>query len=93
MRFLRSWLAVAAVVTTLVAVAVGGTSAVAARTGQKTTVDGTQQSSGSPPGVIPALQQWSGTSGTFQLGPQSRIIVDASSLSGEAATLRDDVAA
>jgi hypothetical protein len=51
------------------------------------------QSSGSPPGVVPALRQWSGTSGTFQLGPQSRIVVDASSLSGEGAQLRDDIAA
>lgn len=51
------------------------------------------KSSGSPPGVVPALRQWSGASGTFQLGSQSRIVVDASSLSGEGAQLRDDIAA
>src|SRR5262245_33066617 len=54
---------------------------------------GGQQPSGSPPGVVPALQQWAGASGTFQLGPQSRIVVDATTVSGEAATLHDDLAA
>ncbi|HMG31161.1 MAG TPA: family 20 glycosylhydrolase [Jiangellaceae bacterium] len=46
-----------------------------------------------PPGVVPALREWSPGLGAFQLGAASRIVVDASSLAGEAGRLRDDLAA
>ena len=46
-----------------------------------------------PPGVVPALREWSPSPGAFRLGAASRIVVDASSLAGEAGRLRDDLAA
>jgi hexosaminidase len=46
-----------------------------------------------PQGVVPALREWSAGSGAFRLGAASRIVVDASSLAGEAGRLRDDLAA
>jgi hexosaminidase len=45
------------------------------------------------PGVVPALREWSPLPGAFRLGAASRIVVDASSLAGEAGRLRDDLAA
>ena len=48
---------------------------------------------GPPPGVVPALREWSAGSGAFRLGAASRIVVDASSLADEAVLLRDDLAA
>ena len=46
-----------------------------------------------PPGVVPALREWSPGPGAFRLGAASRIVVDAASLAGEAKRLRDDLAA
>ncbi len=45
------------------------------------------------PGVVPALRDWSAGPGTFRLGAASRIVVDASSLAGDAGRVRDDLAA
>ena len=47
---------------------------------------------GSAPGVVPALREWSPSPGTFQLGASSRIVVDSSSLAGDAGRLRADLA-
>jgi len=45
------------------------------------------------PGVVPALREWSPSPGAFRLGAASRIVVDASSLAGDADRLRDDLVA
>ena len=45
------------------------------------------------PDVVPSIRDWSGGSGSFQLDAQSRIVVDAGALVGEAQMLRDDMAA
>src|SRR5215471_2078489 len=48
------------------------------------------------PDVVPSLQQWTGASGRFEFGPQSRIVVtdpalvaDARTFAGDLATLAD----
>jgi Glycosyl hydrolase family 20, catalytic domain/Glycosyl hydrolase family 20, domain 2/NPCBM-associated, NEW3 domain of alpha-galactosidase len=45
------------------------------------------------PDVVPSVREWSGGSGSFQLGPGSRIVVDSGALVDEANLLRDDLAA
>ena len=45
------------------------------------------------PEVVPALREWSGGLGTFELGGQSRIVVESGALAGEAEMLRDELAA
>lgn len=44
------------------------------------------------PPVQPALHEWTGGSGTFALGPGSRIVVTAPALAGDASTFGDDLA-
>ena len=45
------------------------------------------------PEVVPALREWSGGSGTFELSAQSRIVVESRALAGAAEMLRDDLEA
>src|SRR6266508_2163295 len=45
------------------------------------------------PDVVPSIREWTGGSGSFELRPPSRIVVDSGDLAGEAQLLRDDVAA
>jgi Glycosyl hydrolase family 20, catalytic domain/Glycosyl hydrolase family 20, domain 2 len=45
------------------------------------------------PEVVPAIREWSGGSGVFELRPQSRIVVESGALAGEAELLRDDLEA
>ena len=45
----------------------------------------------SAPEVVPALRTWTGASGTFTLGPHSRIVFTDPALAGEAATFSTDL--
>jgi hypothetical protein len=44
------------------------------------------------PDVVPSIREWTGGSGSFELGASSRLVVDSSALVGEAQMLRDDMA-
>ena len=43
------------------------------------------------PDVVPGLQQWTGASGKFEFGPQSRIVVADPALLGDARTFAGDL--
>jgi hexosaminidase len=43
------------------------------------------------PEVVPAIREWSGGSGVFELASGTRIVVGSRALAGEAELLRDDL--
>jgi Glycosyl hydrolase family 20, catalytic domain/Glycosyl hydrolase family 20, domain 2/NPCBM-associated, NEW3 domain of alpha-galactosidase len=45
------------------------------------------------PDVIPGIREWTGGSGSFELGASSRIVADSNAVVDEAQTLRDDMEA
>jgi hypothetical protein len=45
------------------------------------------------PDVVPSIRDWSGGSGSFELGPRSRIVVGSAELLDDARLLRDDLVA
>src|SRR3954447_5183660 len=47
----------------------------------------------SAPDVVPSIREWTGGSGSFELGASSRIVADSSDLLGEAKVLREDLSA
>ena len=45
------------------------------------------------PEVVPAVREWTGGSGVFELRAGARIVVESGALGGEAEMLRDDLQA